>query len=175
MSGAGTQRIVDKVPLMTVDADPTDEDWPLRLREELKALIQYQSMNKESDQDWFTIEPNATGTRWVGKCWTFHEMERYEYDFEFDLPATYPKTAPEIALPVLDGLTSKMYRGGKICIDIHFSPLWARHTPTFGVAHALALGLGPWLATEIPDMARRGVIKPTTASSSGVGSSSSSS
>ena len=35
-------------------------------------------------------------------------------------------TAPEIALPELDGKTAKMYRGGKICLSDHFKPLWGR-------------------------------------------------
>jgi len=39
---------------------------------------------------------------------------------EFDVPVTYPQTAPEIALPELDGKTAKMYRGGKICMTDHF-------------------------------------------------------
>ena len=34
-----------------------------------------------------------------------------------------------------------MYRGGKICLDAHFRPLWARNVPHFGVAHAMALGV----------------------------------
>jgi hypothetical protein len=38
-----------------------------------------------------------------------------------------------------------MYRGGKICQDIHFAPLWAKNTPKLGIAHALAISLGPWL------------------------------
>ena len=48
---------------------------------------------------------------------------------------------PEIRLPELDGKTPKMYRGGKICCDIHFNPLWAKNSPTFGIAHAMALGV----------------------------------
>jgi ufm1-conjugating enzyme 1 len=54
---------------------------------------------------------------------------------------TYPTTAPEIALPELDGKTAKMYRGGKICLSDHFKPLWARNVPKFGIAHAMALGV----------------------------------
>jgi ufm1-conjugating enzyme 1 len=54
---------------------------------------------------------------------------------------TYPTTAPEIALPELDGKTAKMYRGGKICLTDHFKPLWARNAPKFGIAHAMALGV----------------------------------
>jgi len=51
-----------------------------------------------------------------------------------------------------------MYRGGKICLTEHFKPLWSRNAPKFGVAHALALGLGPWMAVEIPDLIKRGVV-----------------
>jgi hypothetical protein len=54
---------------------------------------------------------------------------------------TYPVTAPEIALPELDGKTAKMYRGGKICLTDHFKPLWAKNVPKFGIAHAFALGV----------------------------------
>ena len=59
-----------------------------------------------------------------------------------------------------------MYRGGKICLTDHFKPLWGRNAPKFGksvsfgqisiaiagIAHAMALGLGPWMAVEIPDL-----------------------
>lgn len=62
-------------------------------------------------------------------------LERYQ------IPVTYPTTAPEIALPELDGKTAKMYRGGKICLTDHFKPLWARNVPKFGIAHAMALGV----------------------------------
>lgn len=57
------------------------------------------------------------------------------------IPVTYPITAPEIALPELDGKTAKMYRGGKICLSDHFKPLWARNVPKFGIGHAMALGV----------------------------------
>lgn len=57
------------------------------------------------------------------------------------MPITYPTTAPEIAIPELDGKTAKMYRGGKICLTDHFKPLWARNVPKFGIAHAMALGV----------------------------------
>ena len=61
--------------------------------------------------------------------------------FVHQMPVTYPSTAPEIQLPELEGKTSKMYRGGKICLTIHFNPLWSRNVPRFGIAHALALGV----------------------------------
>merc|ERR1711997_958631 len=89
--------------------------------------------------DWFRLEANKEGTRWFGKCWTYHDMKKYEFDVEFDIPVTYPMTAPEIALPELDGKTAKMYRGGKICLTDHFKPLWGKNAPRFGIAHAMAL------------------------------------
>lgn len=53
---------------------------------------------------------------------------------------------------------ARRYRGGKICLDSHFRPLWARNVPHFGVAHAMALGMGPWLAVEIPSLIAGGKI-----------------
>lgn len=107
------------------------------------------------------------GTKWFGKCWYIHDLLKYEFDVEFDvsrvklasdefvnltqncnvfprtpkIPVTYPVTAPEIALPELDGKTAKMYRGGKICLTDHFKPLWGRNVPKFGLAHLMALGV----------------------------------
>uniref|UniRef100_A0A0X3NWK5 Ubiquitin-fold modifier-conjugating enzyme 1 n=1 Tax=Schistocephalus solidus TaxID=70667 RepID=A0A0X3NWK5_SCHSO len=88
-----------------------------------------------------------------------HEMKKYEFDVCFDIPVSYPATSPEIMIPDLDGKTAKMYRGGKICLTDHFKPLWTRNVPKFGIAHAMALGLGPWLAVEIPDLISKGIIK----------------
>ena len=95
--------------------------------QELQALIKYIQLNKASDSDWFTITSNKEGTHWSGKCWYVHELIKYEFDFEFDIPATYPATAPEIRIPSLDGKTAKMYRGGAICLTVHFKPLWAKN------------------------------------------------
>ena len=105
------------------------------------SFAQYVKINKEQDKDWFQIECNKTGTRWNGKCWYFYEQMRYEFDLEFEVPVTYPEAAPELRLPQLEGLTSKMYRGGKICQTLHFQPLWARNIPRFGIAHSLALSV----------------------------------
>ncbi|EJW72387.1 Ufm1-conjugating enzyme 1 [Wuchereria bancrofti] len=134
-----------------------------RLKEEYEALIAFINSNKAADLDWFRLESNSDGTRWFGKCWHYHNMLRYEFDVEFDIPVTYPTTAPEIALPELDGKTAKMYRGGRICLSDHFKPLWARNVPKFGIAQAFSLGLGPWLAVEVPDLVDRGMIQPKTA------------
>ena len=79
-----------------------------------RLCAQYQQVNKEAGNEWFTIEAaNKTGTRWQGKVWTFHDSIKYEFDLEFDIPVSYPSVAPELALPELDGKTEKMYRGGK--------------------------------------------------------------
>lgn len=137
-----TKSTVQKLPLLTVKAGPRDgEEWTKRMKEEYMALIAYQKVNKEAGNEWFTIESNKTGTRWTGKVWYMHELLKYEFDLEFELPVAYPNVAPELALPELDGKTEKMYRGGKICLDSHFRPLWARNVPHFGIAHAMALGV----------------------------------
>ena len=58
-------------------------------------------------------------------------------------------TPIELELPELDGKTSKMYRGGKICLDIHFAPIWAKNSPKWGIAHALAVGVTNLLFNRI--------------------------
>jgi len=117
-------------------------------------------MNKENDQDWFEVKSNYAGTEWEGKCWYYHDNMRYEFDMCFSIPIGYPQTPPEIRIPELDGKTAKMYHGAKICLTVHFNPLWARNAPSFGIAHALALGLGPWLAAEVPQLVARNAILP---------------
>jgi ufm1-conjugating enzyme 1 len=125
---SGTRERVQKIPLLTINAGPRDkEKWQDRLKEELTAMIKYIQNNKESDMDWFTIEPVNGGESWQGKCWYIHNLIKYEFDFRFDIPATYPAVAPEIEIPELEGKTAKMYRGGKICLTIHFKPLWAKN------------------------------------------------
>jgi len=153
-----TKNVLRKIPSLRTRAGPRDPAWPQRLKEEYAALIKYVQQNKENDTDWFQLEANKDGTKWFGKCWHMQNYLRYEFDIEFDIPVTYPETAPEIALPELDGKTSKMFRGGKICISDHFKPLWARNVPKFGIAQAMAMGLAPWLAVEIPDLIEKGYV-----------------
>ena len=59
-------------------------------------------------------------------------------------------------------------------MTIHFQPLWVKMAPKFGIAHALAFGvnlfavdklvlivamqLGPWMASEIPDLVKKEII-----------------
>ncbi|MFH4978559.1 hypothetical protein AB6A40_005268 [Gnathostoma spinigerum] len=156
-----TKKSLQSIPLLKTRAGPRDGDlWLQRLKEEYESLIAFINNNKSTDSDWFRLESNGDGTKWFGKCWHYHNMLKYEFDVEFDIPITYPTTAPEIALPELDGKTAKMYRGGKICLSDHFKPLWARNVPKFGIAQAFSLGLGPWLAVEIPDLVEKGIIKP---------------
>eukprot|EP00287_Rhodomonas_sp_CCMP768_P006516 CAMPEP_0196736196 /NCGR_PEP_ID=MMETSP1091-20130531/14332_1 /TAXON_ID=302021 /ORGANISM="Rhodomonas sp., Strain CCMP768" /LENGTH=165 /DNA_ID=CAMNT_0042079897 /DNA_START=30 /DNA_END=527 /DNA_ORIENTATION=- len=157
----GTKKTLSALPLLTVNAGPRDGDkWKDRLKEEYTALIKYIQIGKESDTDWFQIESNKEGTTWTGKVWYVFEMKKYEFDLKFDIPVGYPASSPELALPELEGKTAKMYRGGKICLTVHFNPLWQRNVPKFGIAHAMALGMGPWLAAEIPDLVSKGLIEP---------------
>lgn len=71
---------------------------------------QYVKRNKAKDEDWFKLESNADGTRWVwaprtrlagllehtfmrtphlqrwfGTCWTFIEGIKYDFEVEFDV------------------------------------------------------------------------------------------
>lgn len=159
MVDEATKRTLAQIPLLKTKAGPRDgELWVQRLKEEYQSLIKYVQNNKDSDNDWFRLESNKEGTRWFGKCWYIHELLKYEFELEFDIPVMYPTTAPELAIPELDGKTAKMYRGGKICLTDHFKPLWARNVPKFGIAHAMALGLGPWLAVEVPDLIQKGIV-----------------
>lgn len=155
-----TKSTVAKIPLLSVRAGPRDEAWKARLREELTVLIKYVEINKEQDKDWFRIECNPHGTRWTGKCWYYFDQLRYEFDLEFDIPVTYPTSAPELKLPQLDGKTSKMYRGGKICQTVHFQPLWARNIPHFGIAHSLALSVSTVLRSLLCSTHPSGQIRP---------------
>lgn len=143
-----------KIPKLSVRAGPRDgEDWVNRVKQELNALMKYKALVKATDSDWFNIAPSdATCTKWKGKCWYMFEMVKYEFDVEFEIPVTYPTTPFEIVLPELDGKTVKMYRGGKICLSAHFKPLWGKNVPHFGIAHALSMGLAPWLAAEVPNL-----------------------
>ncbi len=45
-------------------------------------------------------------------------------------------------------------------LSAHFKPLWAKNVPHFGIAHALAMGLGPWLAAEVPHLVDSGLLSP---------------
>lgn len=151
--------IVDKIPLMQTNAGPKDKQWEDRLKEEIFCLIKYISLLKEEDSEWFEVNPDDKGLKWSGTCWYYYNFQKYEFKLQFEIPATYPASPIELELPELDGKTPKMYRGGKICLDIHFTPLWSKNTPKFGIAHALALALGPWLAAEIPYLVDEGVIQ----------------
>ena len=102
-------------------------DLGLCTPQELQALIKYIQLNKASDSDWFTISSNKEGTQWSGKCWYVHNLHKYEFPFEFEVPATYPAVSPELKIPELENKTAKMYRGGAICLTVHFKPLWAKN------------------------------------------------
>ncbi|KAK8968563.1 Ubiquitin-fold modifier-conjugating enzyme 1 [Platanthera guangdongensis] len=158
---SSTKSALTQIPLLSTRAGPRDgAAWTQRLKEEYRALIAYTTMNKSNDNDWFRISAaNPDGTRWTGSCWYVHNLRRYDFLLQFDIPVTYPATSPEIELPQLDGKTHKMYRGGKICLTVHFKPLWAKNSPRFGIAHALCLGLAPWLAAEVPILVDSGMVK----------------
>ncbi|KAK2981722.1 hypothetical protein RJ640_005974 [Escallonia rubra] len=169
-----TKSALTKIPLLLTKAGPRDgASWTQRLKEEYKALIAYTSMNKSKDNDWFRISAaNPEGTRWTGKCWYVHNLLKYEFDLQFDIPVTYPATAPELELPQLDGKTHKLHLNMVLLSNLYsyYSILEFKEinsvfllsfsgSPRFGIAHALCLGLAPWLAAEIPILVDSGMIK----------------
>ena len=138
---------------------PMDERWNTRLRQEVAALISLIKKDKENSQGWFTLRPeNERGITWKGTCMKWHKDLKYEFALQVVLPATYPLSPPEISLPELKEKSEKLYRGGHICLDIHFTPVWHERKGAGGIAFALVHGLGPWLASEIPVMVERGVL-----------------
>ncbi|GFE53814.1 Ufm1-conjugating enzyme 1, putative [Babesia ovis] len=132
------------IPQCATNAGPVDAaaEWEERLNEEFAALIHYVEENKANDTEWFTIDCDDKGTKWFGECWHVHNMKTYRFRLEINIPAAYPNAPPDIVLPDLDGKTAKMYRGGSICLDAHFAPLWQKNVPRYGIAHGLALGVG---------------------------------
>lgn len=124
--------------LSKIKRDAKWEDW---LREEYVAIINYIQEIKKEDADWFVIESDDSGLKWSGKCWVIYDQAKYEFKLEFEIPPTYPLTPIELVLPELDGKTEKMYRGGKICQDIHFAPHWLKNIPKYGIIHALVYGV----------------------------------
>ncbi|KAF8822963.1 putative Ufm1-conjugating enzyme 1 [Cardiosporidium cionae] len=136
-----TKSLLEGIPVCTSKGGPRSDTWNDRLKEEYVALIKLVTLLKESDHEWFNIEASPDGKKWSGKCWYIYELVKYEFILNFEIPAAYPNAPIELALPELDGKTPKMYRGGKICLDIHFAPLWQKNVPKFGIAHALTLGV----------------------------------
>ena len=115
--------------------------------------------NKSKGEDWVKLAAvDKAGTKWEGTCSVMHEFAEYTFRLTFEIPVSYPVSPVPLAIPELDGKTEKMYRGGKICLDAHFQPLWTKNAPKFGIAHALSYGLAPWLAAEIPSLIKRGVV-----------------
>ena len=67
---------------------------------------------------------------------------------------------------------AKLHREARLTLTIYCPTLYCplrkvtngwiemtrRNAPKFGIAHAMALGLGPWLAVEIPEMIQKGVV-----------------
>ncbi|XP_010531579.1 PREDICTED: ubiquitin-fold modifier-conjugating enzyme 1-like [Tarenaya hassleriana] len=116
-----TKSTLTQILLLTTKAGPRDgQAWTQRLKEEYKSLIAYTQMNKSNDNNWFHISAsNLEGTRWTGKCWYVHNLLKYEFDLQFDIPVTYPATALKLELPDIDGKTHKIVRFGMLERTIH--------------------------------------------------------
>jgi hypothetical protein len=93
--------------------------------QELQALITYIQMNKDSDTDWFTIQPEDGGKAWKGKCWCVaHSMLADIY--------------LAVAAPAL------LQQPGSIALGQHGTvgiELPLQHSPRLAVANAMPKGL----------------------------------
>jgi hypothetical protein len=145
--------------------------------------------------------------RSLGTCWFVHEHVKYEFNLQFEVPVTYPETAPEIEIPSLDGKTAKIYRflalraavapvsswssiecltgeakyarastsslcGAKTSLDsgLRIVPKAFKRncmSVVFTFLLGLALGLGPWLATEVPELVSTGIIVASASGAAG--------
>ena len=77
--------IVNKLPILNTKAGPKDSNWVARLKEEYTALIEYVKLNQEEDNEWFQVEPNSDGTKWTGKCWSYYQFQKYEFNLQFEV------------------------------------------------------------------------------------------
>jgi ufm1-conjugating enzyme 1 len=111
MVDESTKKTLASIPLLKTKAGPRDKaEWPERLKEEYCSLIKYVENNKQADNDWFRLESNSDGTKWWGKCWHVHDLLKYEFNIEFDIPVTYPTTPPEIASKIFLFLKLIIYK-----------------------------------------------------------------
>lgn len=62
MADVATRALVERLPLCSVNAGPRSPQWEERLKEEYMALINYLTLAKENDKEWFKIEANKEGT-----------------------------------------------------------------------------------------------------------------
>ncbi|KAB2634359.1 ubiquitin-fold modifier-conjugating enzyme 1-like [Pyrus ussuriensis x Pyrus communis] len=85
--------------------------------------FEYTQMNKSSDNE---------GTQWTGKCWYVYNLLKYEQKIRMH-GLTYSN---------LFGKSLMQTNNVLICLIKH---VWS-YRPRFGMAHALCLGLAPWLA-----------------------------
>lgn len=63
MTDSATRALVSQLPLCSVNAGPRSPEWKERLKEEYIALINYLTLAKENDKEWFKIEANDEGTQ----------------------------------------------------------------------------------------------------------------
>ncbi|RXH71524.1 hypothetical protein DVH24_018879 [Malus domestica] len=115
--------------------------------------FEYTQMNKSNDNDWFRISAaNPKGTRWTGKCWYVYTSSSTSSISSSISPS--PTPPPHLNS---SSLTRRQDPKGRpyfdftifplppfLFSDCNLSPLISG--PRFGMAHALCLGLAPWLA-----------------------------
>ncbi|XP_037267798.1 ubiquitin-fold modifier-conjugating enzyme 1 isoform X2 [Falco rusticolus] len=107
MAEEAARRAVAELPLLRTSAGPRDrEGWAPRLKEEYRALIQVCRAKPRRSGSPVRREQQARRQRLVPS-----RVQRRGHPVvrEVLIPVTYPSTAPEIAIPELDGKTAKMY------------------------------------------------------------------
>ena len=80
------KRRIQDIPLLKNKSGPRDPGWEERLKEELLTLIGYVETLKENDNDWFEIECSDDGKEWHGECWFMHNLTKYRFKVEFEIP-----------------------------------------------------------------------------------------
>lgn len=56
----------------------------------------YIKENKSKDNDWFKLTPKENGTKWEGTVTYVHDLVRYTFKLQFEIPANYPSTLIEL-------------------------------------------------------------------------------
>lgn len=109
-------------------------DGVQRLMEERQALIRSVE-NTDVGMNGSYWRPARKGLM-VWKMLYIHHLK-----YASDIPITYPATAPETAVPELEGKIAEMYRDGEIRPSPPLKAFRVRNVPKFGPAQLTSLGL----------------------------------
>ncbi len=146
-------------------ASPSDENWPLRVKEEKYALLKYIQYidyleKTENEPRWFSIKPiDEPATRWDG---TVHASGRH-YQIELVLKDSYPYTPPAARVPELMRYTDRKLDdnilGLRIC-DMHMEQnyWWNEYC---GLALYMKREVSYWLQSVVFNLKQKGWLEWT--------------